>query len=48
MECRFSIEAKTFCFSVNEGCLDLQLEERRKGFVGFIFASNQQKPFAFR
>ena len=31
MERRFSIEAKSFCFSAKEGSLDLRLEERRKG-----------------
>jgi hypothetical protein len=41
MECRFSIEVKSFCFSANEGSPDLHLEERRKGFVGLIFASIQ-------
>jgi hypothetical protein len=39
MERRFSIEAKSFCFSIKEGFSDLRLEERRKKFVGFIFAS---------
>ena len=39
MERRFSIEAKSFCFSAKEGSPDLRLEERRKGFIGFIFAS---------
>ena len=41
MEQRFSIEAKSFCFSIKEGFSDLRLEERRKNFVGFIFASFQ-------
>ena len=39
MEQRFSIEAKSFCFPFKEGFFDLRLEERRKIFVGFIFAS---------
>ena len=37
MERCFSVEAKTFCFSAKEGSFDLHLEERRKGFVGFIY-----------
>ena len=41
MERQFSIEAKAFCFSIKEGFSDLRLEERRKNFVGFIFASFQ-------
>jgi hypothetical protein len=41
MERRFSIEAKSFCFLAKEGYLDLRLEERRKGFVWYIFASIQ-------
>jgi hypothetical protein len=40
MERRFSIEAKSLCFSIKEGFPDLRLEERRKKFVGFIFASS--------
>jgi hypothetical protein len=40
MERRFSIEAKSFCFSSKEGFSYLRLEERRKNFVGFIFASS--------
>jgi hypothetical protein len=40
MERRFSIEAKSFCFSTKEGFPYLRLEERRKKFVGFIFASS--------
>ena len=39
MERHFSIEAKSFCFSIKEGFSDLCLEERRKKFEGFIFAS---------
>ena len=39
MERRFSIEAKSFCLSAKEGCPDLHLEEKRKGFVGVIFVS---------
>ena len=41
MECHFSFEAKSFSFSEKDGCPDLRLEERRKGFVGYIFVSNQ-------
>ena len=41
MERRFSIEAKSFCFSIKEGFFDFRLEERRKNFIGFIFASFQ-------
>ena len=41
MERHFSIEAKSFCFSAKEGSSVLCLEERRKDFVGYIFASNQ-------
>jgi hypothetical protein len=41
MERHFSIEAKSFCFSANEGFPDLCLEERRKGFVGYIFVGIQ-------
>jgi hypothetical protein len=40
MERWFSIEAISFCFSIKEGFSDLRLEERRKKFVGFIFASS--------
>ena len=42
MERRFSVEAKSFCFSAKDRCSessDLLLEKRRRGFVGFIFAS---------
>ena len=41
MEHSFSFEAKTFCLSAKDGCSNLRLEERRKGFVGYIFASIQ-------
>jgi hypothetical protein len=41
MERIFSFEAKTFCLSAKVGCPNLRLEERRKGFVGYIFASIQ-------
>jgi hypothetical protein len=41
MEQSFSFEAKTFCLSAKVGCPNLCLEERRKGFVGYIFASIQ-------
>jgi hypothetical protein len=36
MERRFSVEAKSFCFSANSGKSVLRLEEKRKGFGGFI------------
>ena len=36
MECRFSVEAKTFLFSAKIGKLILRLEEKRKGFGGFL------------
>jgi hypothetical protein len=36
MERRFSVEAKTFSFSANMGKSILRLEEKRKGFSGFI------------
>jgi hypothetical protein len=32
-------EAKTFCLSAKDGYPLFRLEERRKGFVGYIFAS---------
>ena len=41
MERRFSIEAKSFCFSSKDGSSLFQLEERRKNFVGYIFVSTQ-------
>jgi hypothetical protein len=41
MERSFSVEAKSFRFSAKVGCPNLRLEERRKGFVGYIFASTQ-------
>ena len=41
MERCFSIEAKSFCFLAKKGFPDLRLEERIKGFIGFIFASKQ-------
>ena len=41
MERQFPIEAKSFCSSAKEGSPNLRLEERRKEFVGFIFASFQ-------
>jgi hypothetical protein len=37
MECRFSVEAKTFSFSAQSGSSDIRLEEKRKSFRGFIF-----------
>jgi hypothetical protein len=37
MECRFSVEAKTFSFSAQSGRSDIRLEEKRKSFRGFIF-----------
>jgi hypothetical protein len=36
MERRFSVEAKSCSFLVNSGKLVLRLEEKRKGFGGFI------------
>jgi hypothetical protein len=41
MKRSFSFEAKTFCLSAKVGCPNLCLEERRKGFVGYIFTSIQ-------
>ena len=41
MERRFSIEAKSFCFSSKEGSSLFRLEERRKKFVGYILVSTQ-------
>jgi hypothetical protein len=41
MERSFTVEAKTFCFSAKDGCSHFRLEERRKGFAGYIFVSNQ-------
>jgi hypothetical protein len=41
MERSFTFEAKTFCFSAKDGCPLFRLEERRKGFAGFILVSNQ-------
>jgi hypothetical protein len=41
MERSFSVEAKSFRLSAKIGCPNLRLEERRKGFVGYIFASTQ-------
>jgi hypothetical protein len=41
MEQSFSFEAKTFCLSAKVGCPNLHLEERRKGFVGYIFVTIQ-------
>jgi hypothetical protein len=39
MEWRFSIKAKSFWFSFEEGSSLLRLEERRKKFCGYIFVS---------
>jgi hypothetical protein len=36
MERHFSMEAKAFSFLTKAGKSELRLEERRKGFVGFI------------
>jgi hypothetical protein len=36
MECCFTMEAKCFTFSAKTGEPKLRLEERRKGFCGFI------------
>jgi hypothetical protein len=41
MERSFTFEAKTFCLSAKDGYPLFRLEERRKGFVGYIFASSQ-------
>ena len=41
MERRFSIEAKSFCFSTKVGSSLFRLEEKRKKFVGYIFVSSQ-------
>jgi hypothetical protein len=41
MECRFSVKAKAFCFTMKEGSSDLQLEEMRKGFIGVILVGPQ-------
>jgi hypothetical protein len=41
MERSFYVEAKTFCLSAKDEYPKLRLEERRKGFVGYIFASLQ-------
>jgi hypothetical protein len=41
MERRFSIKAKSFCFSSKEGSSLFRLDERRKKFVGYIFVSTQ-------
>ena len=37
MQFRFSVEAKSFSFSAKKGNAALRLEEKRKGFGGFIF-----------
>jgi len=36
MERRFSVEAKTFLFSVEDGKCGVRMEERRKGFLGVV------------
>ena len=36
MECRFTVEAKSFLFSAKLGKSENRLEERRKGFGGSI------------
>jgi hypothetical protein len=41
MECRFSIEAKAFYFTMKDGSSNLRLEERMKGFDGFILVGPQ-------
>ena len=41
MEHSFFVEAKIFCLSAKDGYPYFQLEERRKGFVGYIFVSMQ-------
>ena len=37
MEFRFFVEAKAFSFSVEVGKPKLSVEERMKGFLGFVF-----------
>jgi hypothetical protein len=37
MEHRFSVEAKAFYFLVKAEVSEIRLEERRKGFCGYIF-----------
>jgi hypothetical protein len=41
MERRFSVEAKAFYFSVKAKVTEISLEERRKGFCGYIFLGLQ-------
>jgi hypothetical protein len=41
IERRFSAEAKAFYFSVKVDVSEIRLEERRKGFAGFIFLGLQ-------
>jgi len=41
MEHRFSVEAKALYFSVKADVSEIRLEERRKGFSGFIFLGLQ-------
>ena len=41
MERWLSIEAKAFCFSSKEGFSNFRMEERKKNFVGYIYASTQ-------
>jgi hypothetical protein len=36
MERRFSVEVKSFFFSMKKGSAVLRLEEKRKGYGGFI------------
>jgi hypothetical protein len=40
MERSFNFEAKTFCLSAKDGYPLFRLEERRKGFSGYIFVSH--------
>jgi hypothetical protein len=41
MEHKFSVEAKSFTFSVRKGNTVVQLEEKRKGFGGFILLGSK-------
>jgi hypothetical protein len=41
MERCFSMEAKNFSFSAKADAFELRLEERRKGFCGYLFLGFQ-------
>jgi hypothetical protein len=41
MECRFSMEAKNFSFSTKADESELRLEERRKGYCGYLLMGFQ-------